>query len=319
MSNIISVIVPIYKVEKYLRECIDSILNQTYTNLEVLLIDDGSPDNCPKICNEYAKMDSRVKVIHKANGGLSDARNVGIDTATGNYIVFVDSDDVIDETMIEKLYLNLTKYNADISECEYVFTKQIPTKIKEKEIQKDEYNNIEALNSMYVCGGCKVVAWNKMYKRELFNDIKYPVGKLHEDVFTTYKLLFKANKVVHTNEILYFYRNRNDSIVNQFNEKRLDVCEAFNEINLFYTKINQENLVMKNLRNALNTLLRFYTYTNARCIRKKIRMNFRYFAKKYNGVTKGISLLKIRYYIFLLFPSLDNLFIRIVDKKRGEV
>lgn len=319
MSDIISVVVPIYKVEKYLKECVDSILHQTYTNIEILLIEDGSPDNCPKICNEYAESDSRVKVIHKENGGLSDARNVGIENATGKYLVFVDSDDVIDITMIEKLYLNLTKYNADISECEYIFTKQIPKKLEVKQIQIDKYNNIEALNSMYECGGCKVVAWNKMYKKELFNDIKFPIGKFHEDVFTTYKLLFSVNKVVHSNEILYFYRNRNDSIVNQFNEKRLDVCEAFNEINLFYTKINQKELVIKNIRNALNTLLRFYTYTSSRHIRKKIRINFQYFFKKYRQVAKRISLLKFRYWIFFIFPFVDKFFIKIVDKKRGEV
>ena len=122
MKNLlVSVIVPIYNVEKYLRKCVDSILNQTYKNLEIILVDDGSPDNCGNICDEYALSDSRIRIIHKKNGGLSDARNAGLDIARGNYILFVDSDDYIDETMVEKLYEALEKEKAEMSLCSFVY------------------------------------------------------------------------------------------------------------------------------------------------------------------------------------------------------
>ena len=196
----ISVIVPIYKVEKYIHRCIDSIINQTYKNLEIILVDDGSPDSCPRICDEYAKKDKRIKVIHKENGGLSDARNKGVDIATGDYIAFVDSDDYIHPNMYEVLIYELEKNNSDIALCKYkiVYEKsKIKTEIDGK-FEVYSLNNLQALDSMYGKDGVDfIVAWNKLYKKDLFNKIRYPVGKIHEDEYTTYKLLFASKNVIY--------------------------------------------------------------------------------------------------------------------------
>ena len=182
-EELISVIVPIYKVEKYLKRCIESIINQTYHNLEIILVDDGSPDKCGEMCEEYSKKDKRIKVIHKENGGLSDARNKGLEIATGKYIGFVDSDDFIDKDMYKVLYNNLKNNNADMSICSiYQFE-------NEEEIVKGynknetviTYNKQEMFNNFYDDLLRNVVAWNKLYKADIFKDIKYPKGKAVEE------------------------------------------------------------------------------------------------------------------------------------------
>ena len=215
-EELISVIVPVYKVEAYLNKCIDSIISQTYKNLEIILVDDGSPDNCPKICDEYAKKDKRIKVIHKKNGGLSDARNNGLRIATGKYIGFVDSDDYIDDGMYEYLYSLIKKYDADISTCgyrnfgEYEYDDLVP---------KEEMciDKIEALKKLSEDAIVKNYAWNKLYKKELFidNNIEYPVGVIMEDVATTYKLFELCNKIVIGNNIFYNYLRRGGGITGE--------------------------------------------------------------------------------------------------------
>lgn len=228
----ISVIVPVYKVEKYLERCVTSIRNQTYENLEIILVDDGSPDNCGKMCDEYAKEDSRIKVLHKENGGLSDARNKGIEGSTGEYIAFVDSDDWLDIDMIEILYKMSKKHDADIAECSYrnMFKDCIreETRCTAEQIVGD---NIFALEGMLDWKYFKPVAWNKLYHRSVIGDIRYPKGKLHEDEFTTYKYMYAAKKLVYIDVSKYNYdRSRDDSITgSKFKEKNLEVCEAFRE------------------------------------------------------------------------------------------
>ncbi len=150
MNDLVSVIIPIYKVEPYIRECLDSVINQTYRNLEIILVDDGSPDGCPKICDEYAENDSRIKVVHKENGGLSDARNKGLDVASGEYITFVDSDDVVHKAYVEFLYDNLKKTNSDVSVCQSVSFRDLQ-KIKDVEINNEWYvlPGKEAVRDLY--------------------------------------------------------------------------------------------------------------------------------------------------------------------------
>lgn len=258
----ISIIVPVYKVEPYINKCIDSILNQTFTDFELILVDDGSPDNCGNICDEYALKDKRVVVIHQENGGLSSARNKGIDVSKGEYIGFVDGDDIISENMYEVLY-NICIVNcADISSCSYkkfehdyevLNSKKIETeKIEVKTYIKN--NIIEAyyrgeLNSVSSC--------NKLYKKIIFNDILFPVGRIYEDVSTTYKLFLTINKLVETNEKLYFYRFRQGSITNSsFNDKRFDIIPLYNE----QYKIMSE--VYPNICNQI----KYEYYHNIRCI-----------------------------------------------------
>ena len=237
MQPLVSIIVPIYQVEAYLDQCIQSICSQTYRNLEIILVDDGSPDNCPIICDNWSHLDNRIKVIHKQNGGLSDARNHGLDIATGDYICFIDSDDFISSNYIEHLLNLLIKENAQIAECHYY--DYFDTDVIQIDDNKEDlsfFNNIQAIKDMYNFKGFSIMVWNKLYKRELFNNIRFPNGKIHEDVFTTYKVIFNAQKIVQTSKKLYYYRQRKDSISKQFNIKRLDVIDAYKEIESFYKK-----------------------------------------------------------------------------------
>ena len=236
-NELISIIVPIYKVEPYLHKCIDSILNQTYKNLQIILVDDGSPDRCGEICDQYAKTDKRINVIHKENGGLSDARNCGIDVATGKYLSFLDSDDWLHNEYIEKLYELLKSSKSDISACDFLrtSTEKVHTDYSNQTVY--EFSNIEALeqytDGFYVQ---MVVAWGKLYKRKLFEGIRFPVGRIHEDEFTTHRLLYKAKKVVYTTAQLLYYRQREDSIMKiSFNiNQKLDALDSYEERSAFF-------------------------------------------------------------------------------------
>ncbi|AMQ07887.1 glycosyltransferase family 2 protein [Sporosarcina psychrophila] len=251
MSELVSIIVPIYKVEKYLHRCVESILNQTYKNLEIVLVNDGSPDGCGEICDEYAKLDERVKVIHKNNGGLSDARNAGIEIAKGEYITFIDSDDWIHVGYIEKLYKLLKKTDSDISVGNFIRISTENTQVENSKEVVYEYSNIEALEQLlgefYVQ---MVIACGKLYKRKLFDDIRFPLGRIHEDEFTTYKLIYKAKKVVLTTSQLLYYWQRENSIMGVgFNIKnRLHAMDAFKERADFFGNIGLIDLSHKTYR-----------------------------------------------------------------------
>lgn len=200
----ISIVVPIYKVEAYIHECVDSLLSQTYQNLEIILVDDGSPDTCPAICDDYAKQDSRVKVIHQQNGGLSAARNSGIKAADGAYITFVDSDDYVDQRFVEELVHCIKQTDADIVCCGISVIgsgRTLITAPKETACFTDD--RISLLVRQQGTGDYYM---NKLYKRELLDGFELPVGKLFEDIFSMHFLFAKANKVAWLNQTLYFYR-----------------------------------------------------------------------------------------------------------------
>lgn len=228
MGDKISVIVPIYKVEDYLHRCVDSIINQTYTNLEIILVDDGSPDNCPIICDEYAKKDSRIKVIHKKNGGLSDARNAGLEIATGEYIGFVDSDDWIHKDMYSILYNEIKKEFCDIVECNAIKTKnQINDIDFEYEYKIFSYTSEKAMEALILETVIQQTVWNKLYKREVVKNILFEQGKVHEDEFWTYQVISNCNNLIHIDLDLYYYFQRDDSIMgNNYSLKRLDAIEG---------------------------------------------------------------------------------------------
>lgn len=234
--DLVSVIVPVYKVEQYLEDCMKSILCQTYKKIEIILVDDGSPDHCPELCDKYARKDERVRVIHKKNGGLSDARNTGLENAKGDYICFIDSDDAIHPQMIEILYNQITKTNADISICNYFKGELTPKNwdniyVSEKLVSMDKQS---ALNAIYESNDKSIlmtIAWNKLYKKELFENIRYPQNRIHEDEFTTYQLLYLANRTVFIDENLYFYRQREGSIMDMARDK---VSEMF-----YFARIEQ--------------------------------------------------------------------------------
>ena len=214
---LISIIVPIFKVEEYLKDCVDSILNQTYRNLEIILVDDGSPDNCGIICDEYALKDNRILVIHKENGGLSDARNAGLDVCKGEYISFIDSDDFVHPQFIEILYQNLVEHDADISFCDYVRFKK-----NDKLHTNDEnplvikiFEGNQMITNLYDVNWYpkNVVVWNKVYKKEVFKNIRYPRGFNHEDELIFTDLYSKDLKVVYASKKLLYYRIREESIM----------------------------------------------------------------------------------------------------------
>ena len=195
----ISIIVPIYNVEKYLEKCIKSILSQTYKNLEIILVDDGSPDKCGMICDKYKEIDDRIIVIHQENKGLSGARNTGLKNANGKYVCFIDSDDYINEHMIETLYENLIKTGSDISICDFFQVKENENiKIKKIENAVKIMNKQECLKKLlYHKYKLDIVTWNKLYKQELFNNIEFPEGKIYED-FATIPFLIDNQKQKHS-------------------------------------------------------------------------------------------------------------------------
>lgn len=238
-NGLLSVIVPIYKVEPYLDRCIESIVRQTYTDLEIILVDDGSPDNCPQMCDDWAKKDPRIRVIHKKNGGLSDARNAGMDASSAELITFVDSDDFLTDTFIECLYDTLVETGADISICDYVKVSEdvsCPPSGGEKRGTGNivSYRNVDCLQAMYRprTHGMEFITCGKLYKKRLFTEhrIAFPVGMLHEDTFTTYKLLYFADKIAFIDLPNYCYRMREGSIMaGRYNPKHFDLVQAKEE------------------------------------------------------------------------------------------
>lgn len=228
----ISVIVPIYGVEKYLNQCIQSIVFQNYKNLEIILVDDGSQDQCPAMCDEWGKVDPRIIVIHKSNGGLSDARNAGLKQATGEYITFIDSDDWIDRRFIECLFTALLESNADVAECSVLYVDDAGSELKVRyaESKKRVLDRMTALKCLLKGEGVSQTVWNKLYKTSILNNLWFEVGKYNEDEFWTYKVLDRIQSMALVQEPLYFYRQRNTSIMGKaYSLRRLDGLLALSE------------------------------------------------------------------------------------------
>ena len=248
MHDLISVIIPVYKVEKYLCRCVDSVLEQTYTNMEIILVDDGSSDNCPVMCDEYARQDSRVKVIHQENAGLSGARNAGIDMAQGQWLAFVDSDDYLTADFLERLYQACVDTGSSLSLCrwEYVRGETIP---EHGTGETRVYTGREMLANLYVPDGAYfVVAWNKLYRKELFEDIRYPLGRIHEDEATTYRIYDKVKKAAYVDRSLYGYFVTPVSITRGFNPKRMDWVTAVAERLDFFEQKGYTELMVPGLQ-----------------------------------------------------------------------
>lgn len=234
----ISIIIPIYNVEAYLPQCLDSVIHQTYQDLEIILVNDGSTDACPQICETYAAKDKRIILIHKENGGLSDARNAGINICNGDFISFVDSDDIMSLDFYQLLMEALVKNDADIAECSFsTFEDGEDIVLEPNSNPVAEFYNTEcALNAIFE-EKLSIVVWNKIYKKELFYHIIFPVNKINEDVYTTYKVFAKAKKIVKTSDVLYFYRNHGGSIMGRdYSLKRLDGLAANEEMMHYFEK-----------------------------------------------------------------------------------
>jgi len=262
MSDSISVIIPVYNVEPYLKKCLDSVVTQTYKEIEIILVDDGSTDGSGPICDEYAAQDKRIRVIHKRNGGLSDARNVGLDRCSGRYVTFIDSDDYVASDYVERLYRILVEYNADIAVCDYFeFYGDEPVQTPEKGEKIIVFDKLQALEQLYGKYSTQLtVAWSKLYKTELFKDLRFPVGKVHEDMFMAHRVLYKSHIVVFTTKQSYFYRRRKGSITNRrFTSKnRLDAISALKERVNFFMENNLRHLKEKACANLLSYALESY-------------------------------------------------------------
>ncbi|MBO5414736.1 MAG: glycosyltransferase [Bacilli bacterium] len=302
-SKLLTVIVPVYNVEKYLDTCIKSIINQTYSNLEIILVDDGSKDDSGRICDKYAEKDKRIKVIHKENEGLSEARNLGIKLSKGDYITFVDSDDYIDERMYEILIHDLEYYDVDIATCDYL---RVEDYSKKAEISNEVniYGKKEALCKLLKNEEYKDYAWNKVYKKKLFKDIWYPKGRVQEDVAVTYKLIINGNNVSYNKSKLYFYLKREGSIIDNWNIK--------NEVDLYISAFERYKYIRKNYGDFLENNRYFLIVTCDlfdKCylclsddVVKETKKIVKYISKK-NDIKKLFPFIKKMQIAILIFNS----------------
>ncbi|MBQ7923016.1 MAG: glycosyltransferase [Clostridia bacterium] len=292
----LSIIVPIYKVESYLRRCIDSILAQTFTDFELILVDDGSPDNCPVICDEYSKKDSRVVVIHKENGGISDARNAGLDIAQGEYIGFVDSDDFIHRQTYEIALKTAQKNQADIVQWGWVQYSDVNEINSDIEFPNDatiretiESSNIAEIYYPQICYKINASVWNKLYVRKVFDNIRFPIGLIYEDFHITLSTLNAAKKLVIIAEEFYYYYQRMGSIMHEeYSPKCFTACLVLSKHVDYFLK--RKNASQRNYA-AHDYLDRYSQHILRVCFEyKQYKKDFTPFRRQY--------LRKLRYIIF---------------------
>lgn len=302
-NDLISIIIPIYKVEDYLERCVESVLRQSYSNVEIILVDDGSPDNCPQICDEYAKKDKRIKVVHKENGGLSDARNFGIDIAKGKYLAFIDSDDYINDDFIKILYENLILNNADMSMCEY------ETFDDDTSAHNDYTNDImildrnQLLNRLVSKNNAKfTVVWNKLYRKELFNHLRFDVGRINEDAFIMHKIFDNSEIAVISSAKLYYYYQRQGSITkaSKYTAKNLDSIYAIIDR---YEFLKDTELSEKALESLCLGIAYNYFIAKQREADKQILKQIRYFYNNYysKATKKTFKLFALRYFLDICY------------------
>lgn len=282
-TALISVIIPVYNVEKYLSQCIVSVLKQSYRNLEIILIDDGSTDKSGGICDDYAKKDKRINVIHQKNRGLSSVRNIGVENARGEYIFWIDSDDYVSEVIIEELYKNIIRYNADISICEFTQGAERNYCFKNKEATYTKsFDNTKGLELIYKShhfSFVMVASWAKLIKKSLYTGIHYPDGKLFEDIYVSHKLINKCLNIVYTDKIMYYYYQSSESILgNKLHIKKLDYLGAFEERIHFFHNLDLLTLEEKARLQYLHALM--WEYSRAKDILHNKEM-VKYIKKKY--------------------------------------
>ena len=278
-GDIISVIIPAYNVKKYIVESVNSVINQEYKNLEIIIVDDGSNDGTEKICDDFLKIDKRIKVIHQKNMGLSGARNTGLDNAKGRYIAFLDSDDVYFKDMIKKLYYNIKNLNADCVVCEYIYVRT-SKKINVQKYKNNEkimpviYENDEILKA-FVNRKIKQAVWNKLYKASLWDDVRFPVGHVYEDIVTSYRIMEKIKKICVLNDNYIIRRVHNDSITNTFTFKNLeDLYIAQNEYEKCVSnKVYDKKLYLYVCKKSYFNYISYYLKTSCTNSSEKEKIN----------------------------------------------
>ncbi|RHU30631.1 glycosyltransferase family 2 protein [Parabacteroides sp. TM07-1AC] len=261
MQSKITIIVPVYKVEKYIYRCINSVLAQTYSNWELILVDDGSPDKCPIICDNYAKADGRIRVIHKENGGLSSARNVGLEYLSGDYVTFLDSDDFIHSDTLQDTLLLAEKENADIVQFSFLRGREDVFPSIKKETSVRRFDN----HSIFCSSVQKIIVWGKLYRSELWKGIRMPIGKVNEDDATTWKLYYRSSRILYVNTPYYYYYKNSESIMaNQKKVLKLDFISAYEERIAFFENEREKLLTdLSKWRFCLPLMLN-YAYGNVK-------------------------------------------------------
>lgn len=318
---LISIITPVYNVEKYLEQCIISIQAQTYKNIEIILIDDGSTDNSSVMCDEYAEQDTRIRVCHKVNGGLSSARNKGIEIAVGEYLLFVDSDDYIHPNIIEKMLSVMQQEDVDIVGCQFLEVEEGCNKIIEVETSKAEILSKKQVIEKF----CKesdvtiIVSWCKLYKKELFDTLRFQEGKLHEDEFIIHHIIDKIAYMAYLDDKMYYYRQRNTSIMGeQYSLKRLDGLEALEERILFYKEKKDMNyiyVVERYLRLSISHYNQMKQSYPKHKKRKKLHKKFCHTFWKYRKELTISKKMKLYYMFYCIHPSIYACIERLAARK----
>lgn len=288
---LISVVIPVYNVKPYLEQCLKSVVSQSYRNLDIIIIDDGSTDGSENICSCYAMDDARIRCVHQKNMGLSGARNTGIDLSRGEYITFIDSDDFIEDDMIEKL-IQYIRPGVDILSCGFMYCDENGKKLSEECSSKIQMLSGEKqMEGLFYNRFCTTAAWGKIYKKSLFRAIRYPVGKYHEDVFTTYKLLDISQGMIILNEALYWYRQNSNSIMHQkFSLAHLHGIEG---------SLERERFVSANYPHLKNAAKASVVYSCCRCSERMILSDYRDPA-----IEKGIKgLIRKNLLVFVIWGS----------------
>lgn len=274
---LVSIIVPVYKVEKYLRTCINSVLHQSYTSWELILVDDGSPDYSGEICDEYARIDERIEVIHKKNGGLSFARNVGLDIMRGEYVTFLDSDDFWHSDYLKILMEYVIEKGAEIAQCDFVRGTETTFPTFNGKVLVERYDN----HSVFTSRTGKTILWGKIYKADFFSKIRMPVGLINEDDWTTWKLYYQAQKIVVTNQPLYYYTKNPNSIMGTNRKKpNLSFIEAYDERIAFFRSTGERDLEDCSHLHICKSLLLVYsnpmlTQEQRKDVRNRFKMSWK--------------------------------------------
>lgn len=292
IDELISIIVPVYNVEKYLQKCVGSIINQTYQNIEIILIDDGSTDNSGKVCEELKDRDSRIRVIHKENGGLSSARNKGISVAKGRYLGFIDSDDYIEKEMFGSLYEAIKRTGKDVACCGRIvdiFGEYSNTEFSLA--QEQVFTKTEAIKEVLYLETIDVSACDKLYKRELFKEIRYPEGKISEDAAVIFEILEASNGVVHVGKPFYHYVFRNNSITkSKYSEKKYDVINNLKKTQIFIENNHPELVKCFNAYCAISTSALIIDMAQDKEAKRKYKDHYKEYRKVFNsGVWDAVT------------------------------
>lgn len=306
--DLVSIIVPVYNVEKYLKRCLSSIIAQKYSNIEIILIDDGSVDSSGKICDEYGKKDKRIRVFHKANGGLSSARNRGIEESRGNYIAFVDSDDWISSNYISILYENIKKFSADISACSMLRINDKGKKNVYVSLENKCFTPRDLFNRNNSTG---LSACNKLYARSIFETIRFPVNKYFEDSFIYMETILKSKKIVTTSDYLYFYYINDNSITT--GKFDLNVCiDSFNSQARVLSVALDNNFNSAALNVYFNNLYKWYMYSTKWLKKHNMRSESKHLSEEYHKISnKAFLKLSLKNKIKANSPFLFNFVKRI--------